>query len=86
MTSPMRSELVSRDSVLKLLTNEETARVSMAETKSGLADGADYIDLDHLDKGVQRAGAAVPVAMSDIVPRTAVGNETWTKILAHLAL
>ncbi len=52
MAEISRPQLVSRDIVLKLLTEEETKRVSMAETQAGLADGADYLDLDHLDKGL----------------------------------
>lgn len=84
MIVPTRFEFVSRDAVLKLLTDEETTRVSTAETRTALAEGAEYLDLEQLDQGVQRARTAVPIPMSDIIPRTAVSDQTWTRILAHL--
>jgi hypothetical protein len=84
-SEPMRSELASREAVLKLLSDEETARVSMAETKTVLAEGSDYVDLEHLEKGVQCASAAVAVMMGGVIPRTTVSDQTWSKILAHLA-
>lgn len=85
MSEQDRKELVTRATMLNLLSDEETNRVSTAESQSALAVGSDYIDLDHLDKGVQRVSAAMPVAMHNIVPRAAVGRETWDKMLAHLA-
>lgn len=85
MNDPTRLELISRDAVLKLLSDHEVARVSTAETKSSVAAGADFIDLEHLDKGVQRNSAAATVAMGDIIPRTAVSDQTWAKILEQLA-
>lgn len=85
MTDATQRDLVSRDAVLKLLTDEETARVSTAETKSALVDGADYVDLGHLGKGVQRAEAVAPIPMGDVIPRSAVSAQTWTKIVTHLA-
>ncbi len=85
MTDQTRSELASRDTVLKLLSDEETARVSNAESKAVLADGADFVDLEHLDKGIQRASAALPVVMGGVIPRAAVSTVTWNKIMAHLA-
>lgn len=85
MTDATQRDLVSRDAVLKLLTDEETGRVSTAETRTALVDGADYVDLGHLDKGVQRARASVPLTMGDVIPRSAVSPQTWTKIVEHLA-
>ena len=46
MTDAKRAEQVARDTVLKLLSDEETARVSTAETASRLTEGAEYVDLD----------------------------------------
>jgi len=84
MANPTQSELSSRDTVLKLLSDDETARVSMAETKMALPEGTEYLDLEQLDKGIQRASSAAAVPMDNIIPRTAVSSQTWGKILAHI--
>ena len=85
MTDAKRAEQVARDTILKLLSNEEIARVSSAEAAAGLSAGAEYLDLEHLDQGVQRAKAATGVIMGHVLPRNAVSAETWSKILAQLA-
>ena len=85
MTDAKRTELVARDTILKLLSNEEIARVSSAEALAGLRDGSEYLDLEHLDQGVQRAKGATAVTMGHVLPRSAVSAETWGKILARLA-
>jgi 2TM domain len=86
MTDAQRAEQVTRDSILKLLTDEENAKVSTAEAASRLTEGAEYLDLEHLDQGVQRAKAATAKArMGHVLPRSAVSEETWRKILAQLA-
>jgi hypothetical protein len=85
MTEAKRAEHVTREAILELLSDEETARVSTAETAPGLKEGAEYLDLEHLDRGVQRAKAAGGITMGHILPRTAVSKETWTKIVARLS-
>ena len=85
MTDAKRAEQVARDTVLKLLSDEETARVSTAETASRLTEGAEYVDLEHLERGVQRAKSASAVTMGHVLPRSAVSDETWSKIVAQLA-
>ena len=82
-TNP-RTEYVIRDSILKLLTEDELASVSNAETATKLADGDEYIDLEQLARGV-RAAPANETPMSRMLPRKAVHADTWTKILAVLA-
>lgn len=85
MTDRKRAEYVAREAILKLLSNEEAARVSTAEAASGLTEGAEYLDLKHLDQGLQRAEAATKVTMRHVLPRRAVSDETWSRILAQLA-
>jgi hypothetical protein len=80
-----RSELIARDTLLKLLTDEDMARVSTAETASSLIAGQEYIDLEHIEKGVQVCNAATKVVMRSALPRRAVGDPTWNKIVAQLA-
>jgi hypothetical protein len=84
MTDAKRAE-VARDNILNVLSDEEVAKVSTAETASGLTEGAEYLDLEHLDQGVQRAKAATKTTMGHVLPRSAVSDETWSKILAQLA-
>jgi hypothetical protein len=86
MSVVKRAEQVARDSILKLLSDEENAQVSTAEAASRLTEGAEYLDLEHLDQGVQRAKASTAKArMGHVLPRSAVSEETWRKILAQLA-
>ena len=80
-----RNAYVTRDTILKLLSDEEIARVSTAETASGLADGEEYLDLERLSEGVHKAIVPLP-SMGRVLPRKAVGDQTWTKILAELAV
>ncbi len=58
MTDAKRAEQATREAILELLSDEETARVSTAETATALTEGAEYVDLEQLDRGVQRAKAA----------------------------
>jgi hypothetical protein len=71
MTNHQRDEYVARDGIMNLLSDEEVARVSTAETAQKLADGDEYIDLEQLEQGVLRA-QATPTPMGRVVPRKAV--------------
>lgn len=84
MKSDVRTDYVTRDSILKLLSDDEVAKVSTAETADRLMAGDEYLDLEQLEQGVQRAGGkATP--MGRVLPRKAVHENTWNKILALLA-
>lgn len=77
-------QYLNRHGILNLLSDAEVARVSTAETAQTMLDGDEYLDLEHLDWGVQRApGADTP--MGHVLPRKALREETWSKILRHLA-
>jgi hypothetical protein len=83
--SPLEAHALGRETVLRLLSDAEVASVSTAETAVALADGDEYLDLQALDQGVKRArGPAVP--MGSILPKKAVHETTWTKILAELSV
>lgn len=84
MTNQDLERYLDRDGILTLLSDAEVASVSTAETAERLLDGDEYLDLEHLDWGVQRAsGAGTP--MGRALPRKAVQEETWGKILKRLA-
>ena len=86
MSDAERREQVTRDAILKLLSDEENGMVSTAEAVPRLTEGAEYLDLERLDRGVQRASATTAkVTMGRVLPRSAVSDETWRKILAQLA-
>ena len=83
MKTDMRSENVVRENVLKLLSDDEVASVSTAETATRLLDGEEYLDLEELERGVQQARKAGP-AMGHVLPRRALHKDTWSKILTLL--
>ena len=73
----------TRNDVLKLLSDEEVARVSTAEASAGLVAGDEYLDLEQLERGVLRApGPSTP--MGRVLSRKSVGDSTWRRILTQL--
>lgn len=84
MTSSQQPDHLTRESVLKLLSAEEAASVSTAETATRLLAGDEYLDLDKLDAGVQHA-VAMKVPVGELLPRKAVPETTWRRILTQLA-
>jgi hypothetical protein len=81
--SDRKSEYVRRDTILKLLTDQEAASVSTAESAPSLAVGELYLDLEHLDHGVQLAGDTT-LPMGQVLPRKAVSEATWNRIVSQL--
>jgi hypothetical protein len=79
-----RADQLTRDSVLTLLSDDEVARVSTAESELRLWDGDEYVDLGRLNLGVLRA-VGMTTLMGRVLPRKSVRETTWTKILALLA-
>jgi hypothetical protein len=83
MKPNQRIDYETRDRILKLLSDDEVASVSTAETAAKLEDGDEYVDLEELAEGVQRApGTGTP--MGRVLPRNAVQEKTWSKILMEL--
>ena len=83
MKSDMQTENRTRESVLALLSDDEVAAVSTAETAARLLEGEEYFDLEQLERGVQRATKSA-AAMGRVLPRRAVHKDTWSKILTLL--
>jgi hypothetical protein len=81
MNSHKRIDYLTRDGVLKLLSDDEAASVSNAESAEELDEGDEYLDLEHLDEGVRKADGLI-VIMGRVLPRKAVHEITWSKILA----
>ena len=80
-----RAEFATRDQIMKLLSDAEIAKVSNAETAFVLTEGSEFLDLEHLDKGVQRSQAGTQVTIGSALPRSAVSQKTWDKLLTQLS-
>jgi hypothetical protein len=83
MADPNVRNVKTRDAIMKLLSDEEVARVSTKEAASSLAEGDEYLDLTHPEEGVRRVQATTRAPMGDVLPRSAVHEDTWKKIVAH---
>lgn len=83
MNHENREDFVTRDAIMRLLSDAEVARVCIAESAPGLSEGDEYIDLEDLGRGVRRAAGEV-LAMGSILPRKAVLEDTWTLIVNQL--
>src|SRR5690242_18611716 len=71
MKNANRSEYMTRHAVLKLLSDEEVARVSTVEGGIRLSEGDEYLDLEQLGQGVRRADAT-GTPMRRVLPRKAL--------------
>jgi hypothetical protein len=80
MSHARKSDYEMRDSILQLLSDDEVARVTAEEGDARLADGEEYIDMAAPDNGVRCVHGAMQLTMGQVLPRSAVSNETWAKI------
>jgi hypothetical protein len=85
MKSEKRLAYVTRDDILKLLSDAEIACVSTAETVAQLSDGDEYLDLQRLDQGVRKALGSTAYT-SSVLARKSVHEDTWTKIVSQLRI
>jgi hypothetical protein len=83
MKKEKRFDYLTRDSIMHVLSDEEVAAVSTAQTATQLDDGDEYVDLETLRELVSTAQGK-PVAMGHVLPKKAVSDETWLKILVKL--
>jgi len=82
MQNKSQTGYLERNKILTLLSDEEVARVSRAESEASMTKGDEYIDLSHLEKGVQRADTSL--SMHNLLPKAAVREATWVEIVASL--
>jgi hypothetical protein len=69
--------------VLRLLSEGELASVSAADAKTHLRRGDQYLDLEQLQLGPQRADGTM-TSMGNALPRKAIHEDTWRRILRQL--
>jgi hypothetical protein len=84
MNNTAKTEQITRENILMLLSDDEVASVCTAETAVRPLEGEEYLDLDDLDQGVRSALGTSP-HMSRLLLRRAVHEKTWDKILKQLA-
>ena len=85
ISKPKRIDYVARESILKLLSEAELAQVSNAEDARVISASDEYIDLENVQRGVRKAPVQADAA-SRMLPRSAVSEGTWRKIVAVLGL
>ena len=78
----MKKDALTREAILKLLTDEEVAKVSTAEGAPRLVEGDEYVDLTNLANGVQQVQATPRTPPGHALPRSAVSDGSWKKIIA----
>jgi hypothetical protein len=79
MTSKLHNA-VTRETILALLTDAEVAKISHAEDSRPI-EGDESVDLHRPDSGVHQIHAESHVAAGHILPRSAVSDETWARII-----
>jgi DNA topoisomerase IA len=83
-TKTKRDVLLTRASILQLLSDDEIGAVSTAEATVSLAKGDEYLDLEQLERGIQTAQGASE-DMGGVLPKRAVHPDTWVKVQTHVA-
>jgi len=81
VAAPKGGRYITRDAILKLLSDDEIARVATLESTEPLAAGEEYLDLARPERGILRAEVGRALDMGHVLPRSALGEETWAKIL-----
>jgi hypothetical protein len=74
---------MTKEDILQLLSEGEVASVSTANAKSQLGNGDEYLDLEQLQQGVQRAKVGA-TPMGQVLPRKAIYEDTWRRLLRQL--
>lgn len=84
MNSSKRTDLMTREKLMKLLSDTEVASVSNAEKASGLTNGDEFIDLEEIKKGIQFASAKTKTPPGQVLSKKSVHAKTWSKIVKEL--
>ncbi len=76
--------MATKQEILDLLDDNEVAKVARSEEELDLSDGEEYVDLDHLDRGVQRVRGTTRASIHTILPKSMVSERTWQQIQTTL--
>jgi CBS domain-containing protein len=80
------ARIKQRALVIGLLTDAEVAMVSSAEQTDRLVEGDEYVDLTNLGAGVRQMHATSVVEPGHVLPRSAVSDASWAKIVRIVAI
>jgi hypothetical protein len=80
MSPDPKKQAITREAILALLTDAEVAKVSRAEDEPRLVEGDEYVDLEDLSAGVRQVHAK-SAGPRTALPRSAVSDATWAKIV-----
>ena len=83
MSNGSKMEHETRENILRLLSDDEIASTSTAETTTAPLEGEEFLDLNDLGRGV-RAALGSTTGMSHLLLRRSVRQDTWKKILEQL--
>jgi hypothetical protein len=72
-----------RDQIMAILWDDPIATVRGTDLPARLARGEEYLDLQHLETGVQRAARSMTPTGGEL-SRNAVRPGTWDRLMAHL--
>ena len=80
-----KKNALTRETLLALLTDTEVARVSDAEGTKRLIEGDEYVDLRDPAAGIQHVHATPRTSPRNTLPRSAVSDATWAKVVLTVA-
>jgi hypothetical protein len=85
MKTDLLAEYRVRRQVLELLSETEAARLKKILSTGVLQDAEEFIEVDHVSLGVQRAPAGMLLGRSRLILRRALDADTWSQLLTLLA-
>ena len=83
MSDASKTAVLTRAAILQFLSAGEVASVGSAEAATHLRRGDEYLDLENLQRGVQRADGT-KTSVEDLLPHKAVHEDTWRRIVRHV--
>lgn len=84
MKLDLLAEYRVRRQVVELLSDAETTRLEEALSTGILQDGEEYLEVDHVSLGVQRARPGMLLGRSRLILRRALDTDTWSQLVALL--
>ena len=84
MKPDLLTEYRVRRQVVELLSEADAARLEKVLSIGILEDGEEYIEVDHVSRGVQRAHTGMLLGRSRLILRRALDPDTWSQLVALL--
>lgn len=84
MKTDLLTEYRVRRQVVELSSEAEAARLEQVLSTGVLLDGEEYIEVDHVSLGVQRARAGMLLGRSRLILRRALEAGTWSQLVTLL--